>query len=375
MKRAIQFLAEIVESPYSWLKQWKTETDHKVIGCFPMYVPEEIIHAAGLLPVVLLEQEQTITAADNYIQPYICSPVRGNLDLSLKGGMDCLDGLVFPDICEPAQMISEVWKIHQSVPFFHNLMVPGNTAASYSLSRLTHEFSRMKTALEKFADRAITQQDLKNSIAIYNGNRRLLHRLYQFRRKYPELISAREVATVVASSMLMLKEEHSQLLEQLLKNLEAKTPTSIEGARLVISGSFCDMPEVDILDLVEDLGAMVVDDDLYVGRRYFQTLVNEQDEPVAALAKRYIEDVPCPTKYNTNKDWSEYLLNLCRETKADGVVIILIKYCEPHALDYPRLKQCLAQANMPHLLIETDHSGSTGQIRTRLQAFIEMLQE
>jgi benzoyl-CoA reductase/2-hydroxyglutaryl-CoA dehydratase subunit BcrC/BadD/HgdB len=173
----------------------------------------------------------------------------------------------------------------------------------------------------------------------------------------------------------MLKEEHSQLLGQLLGKLEAKTPTSTERARLVISGSFCDMPEVDILDLVEDLGAMVVDDDLYVGRRYFQTLVNEQEEPLMALAQRYIDDVPCPTKYNLNKDWSEYLLKLCRETKADGMIIILIKYCEPHALDYPRLKQCLSQDNMPHLLIETDHSGATGQIRTRLQAFIEMLQE
>ena len=97
-----------------------------------MYVPEEIIHAAGLLPVVLLEQEQAITLADNYIQPYICSPVRSNLDLSLKGGMDCLDGMVFPDICEPAQMISEVWNIHQPIPFFHNVMVPVNTSASYS---------------------------------------------------------------------------------------------------------------------------------------------------------------------------------------------------------------------------------------------------
>jgi len=125
---------------------------------------------------------------------------------------------------------------------------------------------------------------------------------------------------------------------------------------------------------VEELGALVVDDDLYVGRRYFQTLVNDQEEPLVALARRYIEDVPCPTKYNPNKDWGEYLLRLCREAKADGVFIILIKYCEPHALDYPRLKQRLSQDNVPHLLIETDHSGATGQIRTRLQAFIEILQ-
>jgi benzoyl-CoA reductase subunit C len=374
MKHTLKLLADVTDSPYSRLKQWKKETGRKMIGCFPMYVPEEIIHAAGLLPVVLLGQEQPITLADNYVQPYICTPVRSNLDLSLKGGMDCLDGLVFPDICEPAQMISEVWNLHQPAPFFHNLMVPVNTSANYSLSHLTQEFSRLKAALEKFIGRPITQENLKDSIAIYNGHRLLLHRLYQLRRECPECFKARDVATVVASSMFMPKEEHNRLLGQLLEEVAAKAPASTGRAKLVISGCFCDMPEVDILDLVEELGALVVDDDLYVGRRYFQTLVNDQEEPLVALARRYIEDVPCPTKYNPNKDWGEYLLRLCREAKADGVFIILIKYCEPHALDYPRLKQRLSQDNVPHLLIETDHSGATGQIRTRLQAFIEILQ-
>ncbi len=375
MNDTLKLLTNITQSPYARLKQWKQETGRKVVGCFSMYVPEEIIHAAGILPIILLEQEQQITLADNYLQPYICSPVRSNLDLSLKGGLDCLDGLVFPDICEPAQMIAETWKVHQSVPFYYNMMVPVNTSAAYSMGRLTQEFSRMKSALEKFTGKTITQQDLKNSLAIYNENRRLLHRLYQLRREHPELINAKEVATVVASSMLMLKEEHSKLLKQLLEKLESKKPTGFKRARLVVSGSLCDVPEADILNMIEDLGAVVVDDDLYVGRRYFQTLVDEKEEPVTALARRYIEDVPCPTKFNTNKDWSEYILKICAESKADGVVIILVKFCEPHALDYPRLKKLLSQANMPHLPIETDHTGATGQLRTRLQAFIEMLQE
>jgi len=374
MKHTLKLLANVTDFPYSWLKQWKEETGRKVVGCFPMYVPEEIIHAAGLLPAVILGQEHQITLADNYLQPYICSPVRGSLDLSLKGGMDCLDGLVFPDICEPVQMISEVWNVHQPTSFFYNLMVPANTSANYSLSRLTQEFSRLKTALEKFVGRAITQKNLKDSIAIYNEHRRLLHRLYQLRREHPEQFKARDIAIVVASSMLMPKEEHNRLLGQLLGEAAAKAPASTKRARLVISGSFCDIPEVDILDLVEESGALVVDDDLYVGRRYFQTLVNEQEEPLVALARRYIEDVPCPTKYHPDKDWAEYLLRLCQEVKADGVLIMLIKYCEPHALDYPRIKQHLSQASLPHLLIETDRSGATGQIRTRLQAFIEMLQ-
>lgn len=375
MSQTQELLAGITDSPYTRLKQTKQKTGQKVVGCFPMYVPEEIVHAAGLLPVVLLGQDQPITLADNYLQPSTCEPVRSDFDLSLKGGLDCLDGLVFPDICEPIQMISEVWNIHQSTPFFYHLMVPNCTSAPYSLDQLTKEFSRMKTSLEKLTGKTITQSDLRKSIALYNENRRLLHRLYDLRRKQPEQFKARDIATVVASSMLMPKEEHNKLLKKLLDEVSTSAPGKSQKARLVISGYFCDTPETDILDLVEELGAVVVDDDLYVGRRYFHTLVDEKGDPLDSLARRYIEDVPCPTKFYPGKEWADYLLKLCKEAKADGLLVMMLKFCEPHSLDYRRIKQLLSKEDsLPHLMIETDHSGATGQIRTRLQAFIEMVQ-
>ena len=133
------------------------------------------------------------------------------------------------------------------------------------------------------------------------------------------------------------------------------------------------MSELDVLDLVEELGAVVVDDDLYVGSRYFATQVDETLDPIEALAAKFIENIPCPTKYDPSKDWGDYLVSMARRSRAGGVVIFMAKFCEPHGFDYPHLKDKLSDAGIPHLLLQTDHSGPSGQIRTRLQAFIELI--
>jgi benzoyl-CoA reductase/2-hydroxyglutaryl-CoA dehydratase subunit BcrC/BadD/HgdB len=182
------------------------------------------------------------------------------------------------------------------------------------------------------------------------------------------------MAAAVASSMLILKERHNELLATLLRQVEGAMNPAEGEARLVLSGGLCEMPELDVLDLVEQLGARVVDDDLYVGSRYFATQVEEGLDPVEALADRFLKDVPCPTKFNQDTDWGDYLVDRARESKARGVVIFLAKFCEPHGFDYPLLKDKLTAAGIPHLLLQTDHSGPSGQIRTRLQAFIELIE-
>jgi len=373
MDKLLKKFAEIVGDPYSRLAQWKKETGRKIIGCFPMYIPEEIIHAAGMLPVTLLGSDEAVTLADQYAHPYICQLVRGNFDLSLKGELDFLDGVVFSDFCLTVQMISDIWIHHKPVSFYHQLILPKNMVAPYTKRYILRQFTGLKGSLEKLGGREISEDSLKKSISVYNENRRLLHRLYQLRRTNAGLIRARDMATVVASSMLMPKEEHSRLLSQLLERVQEVSSPPDGKARLVISGYLCDMPELEVLDLVEELGAVVSDDDLYVGRRYFHSLTEENMSPLEALARRYIEDVPCPTKLNPKKDWADYLSNLVKEAKAEGVVSVALKYCEAQLYDLPSLAVSLTQKGVPNLMVETSHSGATGQLRTRFQAFLETL--
>lgn len=371
--KTLQSLASIVERPYEAALEWKTQGG-KVIGCLPMYVPEEMVHAAGMLPLTLLGKDEPITVADSYLQPYVCAPVRSNFDMALKGELDFLDGVIFPDICDPLICISDVWRKHKPGFFYHALMIPATANSPSSKRFLVQQFQQLRTALEKFSGRALSDQSLQQSISIYNRNRSLLQRLYALRRAHPEAFSARDIATVVLASMLIPRERHTQLLEQLLK-LREKAGTEESGkVKLLVSGNLCEDPHMELLEMVAQVGGAVVDDDLYVGSRYFSPLVNEKAPPLEALAERHLDGIPCPTKHSVPQDWPDYLIDMVKKSGAQGVVILIAKYCDPHLLYYPYLKDRLTEAGIPLLLLETEQGKiPLGPFRTRLQAFVETL--
>ncbi len=375
MEKMLRQFAEIVENPYGRIARWKTDTGQKVIGCLPMYTPEEIIHASGILPVTILAENEDIAVADNYLQPYLCSLVRVKFDLALKGKLDFLDGLIFTDLCDFTQQIPDIWRLHWPGKFQYCLgLVRADLTLPSRKHYLVQQFVDLKTALEKSFDCRITEENLQRSINIFNHNRRLLSRLYDVRRKNPALFNARDIVTVVASSMLMPKAEHSELLAELVDKADRAPLVNNNKAKLILL-NLCDQPSSKLLELIDEVGAVIVDDDLYTGRRYFSELVDETIRPIEALAERFIHDEPCPTKSNLDRDWADLLINRARMGHADGLIILLTRYCEPLGFDYPYLKKRLTEAGIPNLLLETEVP-DTGveQMRNRLQAFIELLQ-
>lgn len=299
------------------------------------------------------------------------------MDVALKGKLDFLDGIICSDTCHTIRGIAGILKKNLPHLYHDFLALPAAINLPVSKPYLMKELGRLKARLEEFAGCEITEEALQNSIALYNKNRALMRKLYDLRRAKPGLLSAKEMGAVVVSSMLLPREEHSELLEALLAELQAKEPASNEKVKLILSGSLCEAPEADLLDLIEDVGAVIVDDDLYTGSRYVITDVEVKTDPMEALADRYLKmRAPCPTRSNPQQDWAEYLLGMVRESGAQGVITILVKFCEPHAFYYPYVRQRLVAAGIPELMIETEHEElDLGQIRTRLQAFIEIIQE
>lgn len=373
MQEIIGKFNSIVKSPYTRLAEVKRETGKKIVGCLPMYVPEEIMHAAGMLPVVLLGSSDGIFQADLHNHPYLCHSTHSNFDLALRGNFDFLDLVIFSDFCFTVNTISEVWQFNNPSACYHHLFVPKNLGRTNAMKNLSEQFFRLRASIEKLSCQTIDDDALRQSISVYDHNRKLFHRLYQLRRVNPKLLTARDMATVVAASMLMPKEEHNQLLSELLVQAETIPHTSNDQPRLVVTGYLCDMPELDVLDLIEEAGAVVSDDDLYVGRRYCNTLTEESINPMEALVQRYLNDVPCPTKYDSKRDWSDYILNLVEDAQAEAVVIVSTKWCHVQNIKLPGLSNRLSTQGIPNLVMETDYTGATGQMRTRLEAFIEML--
>lgn len=367
--------ADIVENGYEKAAEWKQRTGREVIGCLPMHTPEEIIHAGGMLPVTLLAKDEPITTGGQYIIEFLCGLVRGKFDIALKGDLNFLDGIVFPDLCDLMQQVPDVWRLHSTIPLQYSLpLVRGDLALPSRRHYLIQQFTDFKVALEKCFHREITEDKLRQSIAIYNGNRRLLGELYQVRRSQPELFHAGDMVAVVAASMFIPKEEHSQMLTGLMAALKKAKPASNHKPRVILS-NLCDQPAKNIMELIDQTGTAVVDDDLYTGSRYFAQLADETLSPMAALADRYINDVPCPVKSDCNRDWADYLINMAKNNRAGGIIFFLTRYCEPVGFDYPYLNRRLTEAGIRNLLIETEvgSRGALEQTRTRLETFVEIL--
>jgi benzoyl-CoA reductase/2-hydroxyglutaryl-CoA dehydratase subunit BcrC/BadD/HgdB len=248
--------------------------------------------------------------------------------------------------------------------------------AQRALKDITEEFEKIRSGLSnEIAGSPIDNAAINNSIQVYNQNRSLLKAIHDFRRKNPVLLKARDMQAIIISTMVMQKEESNNLLAKLLKELEMMPTTQINGIPLFLSGHLCQAPKLELLDIIESLGGLVVDDDMFTGYRYFAKDAEVDGDPIRSLVGRYLEiEPPCPTRFHPNNMWDRYILDRALEVGAKGVIILQPKFCEPQMFAYVHQKKTLTEAGMPHILIETEHEMLSFEgIRTRIQAFLEMI--
>jgi benzoyl-CoA reductase subunit C len=369
-------LAQIAADPYERAKEWKMETGSKIIGCYIMHFPEELLHAAGVLPIVLQVKDEPITTGHAYYPSYFCGPTRSIVDQAAKGELDFLDGFVGGDYCIQAVGGAEV--VGNLLPKVNNMffrLPVGNQPWTHG--DIVQGLKELKRDIERFADKEISDEDILESIRIYNKNRGLIREIYELKSIHPSLLTSSDMLSIIKSSMVMPKEEHNEILESLLPKLQTKKDSiKEEGVRVFLSGSFCGAPKNELLELVEQSGAVVVGDDLFHGYRYISDNIAEDREPLAAIAAHYIDkntNVPCPTRCDPKTDWPQYLVDSMRKYKADQLVIVMAQFCEPHMFFYPDIKDAMQAAGIPHLLLEISHElDSIETIKTRLEAFVEM---
>ena len=376
-------LTEAQEAPYpNWPDRYP---DHRAMGYFCTYVPEEIIHAAGFAPLRIRSGSPPPSRADAHLQSYTCALCRSALDQALRGDLGFLQGVVFPHTCDTLQALADVWQMSFPDLYVETVVQPVTLSSPSTRPYLIAELQRFRRSLEELVGQEISDQAIQASIELYNEKRRLLARLYDLRDRF----TAPELFVATSAGFVMPLEEYNQLLGELVELLAGEgvsIPPSLpgrgwgrvdphkprfKGPGLVLVGAVLDAPA--ILTTVEELGARIVGDDLCTGSRYFAQPVEADGDPIAALADRYINRLPCPAKYHPDHEPGEHLLKLLNETEADGIVFVLLKFCDPHAFDYAMIKEKLDAASVPHLRLEMEHAPALEQWRTRLQAFLEMI--
>lgn len=364
----------VAQGFYRYAAEEKGAQGRPAIGCLPMYPPEEMVHAAGMRPIILLAKGEPVTLGRAYVQAYMCSYVNSLVDMALKGRLDFLDGILLPDTCYAIRGIAGTLQRHLPSMYHYAFPLPAVQRREVAKEWLLEVLRRFRKDLEEHFLVSITPEGLAHSLKVYNGHRALMRRLYRLRRRNPALMRLSDMVAVVIASMVMPKEEHAALLVPLLEEWEAKPPQGDRRTKLVLSGHFCDDPDGQLLRLLEELPIAVVDDDLYTGGRYFATDAPLTGDPLEGLAERYLDLIPCPTRLDLSKDYGDYLVALAQGSGAQGVVMIMVKFCDPHLMDYPYLRSKLEQAGIPCLAFETElEQIPYGTTKNRLQAFLEML--
>ena len=345
----------------------------KIIGHLCSYTPEEIIHAAGFHPLRLFSSKSDIVLAESHLQAYCCSLVRGVLEDSLSGKLDFIDGTVFPHTCDSIQRLSDIWRMNKKYGFFADVILPvklnSDSARTYMIDVLT----KFKKEVETAAETKITDDDLHASIKTFNLIRKNLSEIYALQSRKPGIIKGSDLYVLVKGSMIMDKNEVAGLLPLIAANLEKMDTPETESKRIVISGSICDSP--DIYTAIEDAGGIVVGDDLCTGQRWFDGEIDEKNtNPINAIADRLMTRIICPAKHKGTTMRGENIVSLAKKNKADGVIFILLKFCDPHAFDYPWLKNFLEKEGIKTMLIEIDdQQQSAGQLSTRFETFMHMI--
>jgi benzoyl-CoA reductase/2-hydroxyglutaryl-CoA dehydratase subunit BcrC/BadD/HgdB len=310
---------------------------------------------------------------DAHLQSFTCALCRSTLDQVLGGELEFLAGTVFSHTCDTMQAQADLWRTNtQASHFVDTVMQPANLGAPAARSYLIAELQRFSERLASFSGRPATGDALRASISLYDETRQLVRSLQAARGQ----LATTAYFAILDTAQTMPREQFNPLLGELLAELEsdpqqAERRQTGSTARLFLVGAVLDEPL--LLELIEDMGARVVGDDLCSASRHFLDEVGAEGHPIENLADYYLRRPPCPTKFHPDHDPGRHLLEQAGRARADGIIFALEKFCEPHAFDYAAARPILEQAGMPHLLLEMEQIPSLEALRTRLQAFVEML--
>lgn len=354
----------------------------RVVGYFCCYVPEEIITALDLVPCRLQgSQRDPIDRADAFIEPMACPFARSCFNRALKGEYDFLDAVIIPHSCDTIERLYHIWRHHLPAAFNHLLTVP-HMRGPGSEEFFRAELGYMAKCMEEWSGKRLEEEKLAAAIALSNRKRALLKALYELRIQDPPPVSGAEILEIQIAGMGIPVNEYVTLLEGFLAEVQARpVPTRDGRPRIFLWGNEID--DAAFLHLVEESGAWVVMDDLCTGSRSFWEEVPETADPWEGLVRRYLY-LPCPrSDYPRTGHRAQdlehrfgYIGDFVSRWHVDGAIFYIVRYCDTCELEAPDLREYLQGKRIPILMLEDDYSLVTiGQLRTRIQAFLEMIGE
>ncbi len=360
----------LVEDPdYPVVRRWREEGG-KVVGHFQVYFPEEIVHAAGLLPLKIRGAQVNGTEAESHFGSYLCSIIKTSLELALTQKIE-LDMFVTHPICDAARNLAAIWG--RNFPYKCQILyLPQNPNSKHSAIYLRDEYQRLLHDVETIAGRKVTADELRASLQLYNQSRALIRRLYDLKRESPWLVSGEEAFVLTALAGFVPREEYNEFMQTMLPMLESRPALKQDKMRVVFEGGFCEQPPLDLLQTI-DRSCYVVDDDLMIGLRYLLQDVPLDGDPLGNLAHAYLESSTySPVQHDLRKPKEKMLLERIRKANAEAAIITAAKMCEPGLEEQVTYGRMLDEAGIAYFISEFEENQTTfDHLGIQLETFVE----
>ena len=367
---------ECSEHPYRVISAYKQE-GKKVIGVLPYFAPVELVVAAGMVPMGIWgSNKKTIAQSKEYCATFYCTIAQLALEMLLDGTLDQLDGIITPTICDTLRPMSQNFRVAMEgkLPCIF-LAHPQNRKPAFGLQFTVDQYMHVKSELEKISGNTITDEVLRDAIKVMNRSRKARREFVKLAGQHPEAISAVERSAVLRSAWFMEPAVHAQKLEELNEELSKLPASNWKGRKVVTSGIICDNPK--LLQIFDDNNIAIAADDVAQETRAFRVDASEEGDPMMALAQQFADqdyDVLLYDEHSNKNRRADYVVQMVKESGAQGLVLFMQQFCDPEEMEYPYLKKALDDAGIPHIKLGVDQqTRDFGQASTAIQAFADVL--
>ena len=371
-KTLITQLAASASTPGRTMAASAAASGRELFGCFPLHVPEELVYAAGYLPVGMWGGKTEIKLADKYLQGFCCTIMKANMEFGLNGTYRNLKGVIIPAFCDTLKCVLENWKYAvPEIPMIP-IVYPQNRKIGGGIDFLFTEFNHVKSELEKICGHEITEESIEEAFRIYEDWRKAMRDFAETAADYPITLDAKTRHLVMKAACFMDKAEYTPVIREITAQLKAQPAEDYKGIKLIATGLISE--PVELMEIFAENDIAIAADDLSHQSRMFRTPARETGTALEKMAYRMADQRGDTFLYDPLKEKGQMLIDMVKEKKADGVVMLMMKFCDPEEFEYPIIKEELEAAGIPLLYLEVDQQmESYEQLRTRVQSFAEML--
>jgi len=372
-KDVMDIFRNVITQPgNAYLDEW-VASGKKVVGYYCSYIPEEIFSAAGLLPYRLRGAGSVDSSdGDAYMSARVCTFVRHTISLALRGELDFLDGVVLAQNCDHIRRAADIFKKKVKLPFYSFLSIP-RIPKERLFDWYLEELKRLKAEVEAHYKVTISGERLEEAIALHNATRQRVSSLYELRKKQAPPVTGEEALTITVAAHLMPRDTYNTLMDELLAGLATAGGVTKYRARVIITGGELDNPEY--IAGIEQQGALSVAEAVCFGQRSFGGPVEEgAGDPLERIARHRFFQAPCARMVECFDEQIIALKDTMKEFQADGIIFQRMKFCDPWAGDGHNLYWRMRKEGIPFLGLEREYGvAASGQVGTRVQAFLEMI--